>query len=162
MDKVQQRATPVQENKERKIGSEVNMEKFSKSRRQRNTFTTAAKSNLSVHANMEGDGYGRYVYTGSQVLTSSSQSDAARALVNPTVINLVSSIPLTNNKYSVLEYTDNIVDADKSDADVICNEYFNENFPSEAEQKIGADQSPTRTKGKMGLPNIHTPITTGI
>ena len=37
MDKVQQMATPVQKNQERKIGSEVNMEKFSKSRRQRNT-----------------------------------------------------------------------------------------------------------------------------
>ena len=57
-----------------------------------------------------------------------------------------------------MEYTDNIVDADKSDADVICNEYFNENFPSEAEQKIDAEQSPTGTKGKTDLSNTHTPI----
>ena len=138
------------------------MEKFSKSRRQRNTFTTAVKSNLSVHANLEGDGHGRYTYTGSQVPASSSQSDAARALVNPAVINPVSGIPLSSNRYSVLEYTDNIVDADKSDADVICNEYFNENFPSEAEQKIDAEQSPTGTKGKTDLSNTHTPILQGI
>ena len=148
MDKMQQMVTPVQKNQEKKIGSEANMEKFSKSRRQRNTFTTALKSNLSVHANLEGDGHGRYIYTGSQVPASSSQSDAARALVNPVVINPVSSIPLSSNRYSVLKYTDNKVDADKSDADVICNEYFNQNFPSEAEQKIDAEQSPTGTKGK--------------
>ena len=52
MDKMQQRVTPIQENQEKKIGSDVNMEKFSKSRRQRSTFTTAVKSNLSVHANL--------------------------------------------------------------------------------------------------------------
>ena len=129
MDKMQQMVTPVQKNQEKKIGSEVNMEKFSILRRQRNTFTTAVKFNLSVHANLEGDGHGRYTYTSSQVPASSRQSDAARTLVNPAVINPVSGIPLSSNRYSVLEYTDNIVDADKSDADVICNEYFNENFP---------------------------------
>ena len=125
--------TLVQKNQENKIGIEVNMEKFSKARRQRNTFTTEVKSNLSVHANMEGDGHGRYVYTGSQVPASSSQSDATGALVNPAVINPVSSIPLSSNRYSVLEYTDNTVDADGSDADIICNEYCKEHFPSEAE-----------------------------
>ena len=57
-----------------------------------------------------------------------------------------------------MEYTDNTVDADESDADIICNEYFNENFPSEAEQKIDADQSPAGTKGKTDLSNTHTPI----
>ena len=158
MDKMQQMVTPVQKNQEKKIGSEVNMEKFSKLRRQRNTFTTAVKSNLSVHANLEGDGHGRYTYTGSQVPASSSQSDAARALVNPAVINPVSGIPLSSNRYSVLEYTDNIADADESDAGIICNEYFNENFPSEAEQKIDADQSPAGTKGKTDLLNTQTPI----
>ena len=107
--------TPVQKSQEKKIGSEVNMEKFGKSRRQRNTFTTAVKSNLSVHANLEGDGHGRYTYTGSQIPASLSQPDAARALANPTVINRVSCIPLSSNRYSVLEYTDSIVDVDKTD-----------------------------------------------
>ena len=158
MDRMQQMVTPVQKNQERKIRSEVNMEKISKPRSQRNTFTTEVKSNLSVHANLEGDGHGRYTYTGSQVPASSSQSNAARASVNPAVINPVSGIPLSSNRYSVLEYTDNTVDEDESDADIICNEYCNENFPSEAEQKIDAEQSPTRTKGKTDLSNTHTPI----
>ena len=149
MDKMQQMVTPVQKNQEKEISSEVNMKKFSKSRRQRNTLTTAVKSNLSVHANLEGDGHGKYVHTGSQVPASSSQSDAARVLGNPAVINPVSGIPLSTNRYSVLEYTDNIVDADKSDADLICSECFNENFPSEVEQKIDAEQSPTGTQGKQ-------------
>ena len=48
MDKMQKMVTPVQKDQEKKIGSEVNMQKFSKSRRQRNTFTIAVKSNLSV------------------------------------------------------------------------------------------------------------------
>ena len=138
MDKIQQMVTPVQKNQEKKIGSEVNMEKFSKPRRQRNTFTTEVKSNLSVHANLEGDGHGRYVSTGSRVLASSSQPNAARASVNPAVINPVSGIPLSSNRYSVLEYTDNTLDADESDANIIYNEYCNENFPSEAGQKIDA------------------------
>ena len=105
-----------------------------------------------------------YIYTGSQVPASSSQSDAVGALVNPAVINPVFGIPLSSNKYSVLEYTNNIVDADESDADIICNEYFSENFPSEvkqiieAEQKIDADQSPAGTRGKTDLSNNHTPI----
>ena len=73
MNKMQQMVTPVQKNQEKEISSEANMEKFSKSRRQWNTFTTAVKSNLSVHAKLEGDGHGRYVYTGSQVPESSSQ-----------------------------------------------------------------------------------------
>ena len=77
---------------------------------------------------------------------------------NVPTIGSLEHIPLSNNRYSVLEYTDNIVDADESDADVICNEYLNENFPSEAEQKIDAEQGPARTKGKMDLSNIHTPI----
>ena len=134
------------------------------SRRQKNTFTTIVKPNLSIHANMEGDEHGRYVYTGSQVSTSSSQSDAAEALVNPAVINTVYGIPLSNNRYSVLEYTNNIVGADESDAEIFCDEYFNENFPSEvkqiieAEQKIDADQSPSETRGKTNLSNNHTPI----
>ena len=55
---MQQMVTPVQKNQEKEISSEVNMEKFSKSRRQRNTLTTEVKSNLSVHANMEGDEHG--------------------------------------------------------------------------------------------------------
>ena len=164
MDKMQQMVTPVQKDQEKKIGSEVNMEKFSKSRRQRNTFTTAVKSNLSIHANMEGDGHGRYVYACSQVPASSSQSDATGALVNPAVINTVSGIPLSSNRYSVLEYTDNIVDADESDADIICNEYFNENSCSEAkqiietEQKTDTDQSPSGTRGNTGVSNTHTRI----
>ena len=140
VDKMQKTVIPVQKNQaEKKIGSGVDLEKFSKSRRQRNTFTTAVKSNLSVHANMEGDGHGRYVYTGSQVPTFSNQSDATGTSVNPASINPVSGIPLSSNRYSVLECTDYIVDADGSDADVICIEYFNENFPSEAEQKIDVD-----------------------
>ena len=52
----------------------------------------------------------------------------------------MSSIPLSSNKYLVLEYTDNIVDADEIDADIICNEYFNENSPNEAKQIIEAEQ----------------------
>ena len=68
------------------------MEEFSKPRCQRNTFTTEVKSNPSVHANLEGDGHGRYTYTCSQVPASSRQSDAARALVNPAVINPISGI----------------------------------------------------------------------
>ena len=40
---------------------------------------------------------------------------------------------------------------------IICNEYCNENFPSETEQKIDADQSPAGTKGKMSLLNTQTP-----
>ena len=168
MDKMQQMVTPVQKNQEKKIGGEVNMEKLSKLRQQRNTFTTAVKSNLSVHANMEGDGHGRYVYTGSQVSTSSSQSDAAKELVNPAVINPVYGIPLSSNRYSVLEYTDNIVDADESDADIICDEYFNENSPSEAkqiietEQKIYTDQSPSGTKGEHGFIKYSYSNTVGI
>ena len=71
LNKMQQMVTFVQKGQEKKIGNEVHMEKFSKSRRQRNTFTTTVKPNLSVHANMEGDGYGRYVYTSSQVPASS-------------------------------------------------------------------------------------------
>ena len=92
MGKMQQMVAPVQQDQEKKIGNEINLEKFSKSRRQRNTFTTAVKSNLSVHANLEGDGHGRYVYIGSQVPASSSQSDAIGALVNPAVINPASGI----------------------------------------------------------------------
>ena len=148
MDKMQQMVIPIQKNQEKEIINEVNMEKFSKSRRQRNTFTTAVKSNLSVHANVEGDGHGRYVYTGFQVPASSSQSDATRALVSSAAINPVSSIPLSSNGYLVLEYTDNTVDADESDADIICNEYCNENFPSEAEQKIGAIRVQQGLRGK--------------
>ena len=158
MDKMQQMVTPVQKNQEMKIRSEVNMEKISKPRRQRNTFTTEVKSNLSVHASLEGEGHGRYTYTGSQVPVSSSQPNAARASVNPAVINPVSGIPLSSNRYSVLEYTDNTVEADESDADIICNEYCNENFPNEAEQKIDAEQSSTGTKGKTDLSNTPTPI----
>ena len=158
IDKMHQMVTPVQKSQEKKIGSEVNMEKFSKPRRQRNNFTTEVNSNLSVHANMEGDGHGRYTYTGSQVPASSSQPNTARAFVNPAVINPVSGIPLSSNRYSVLEHTDNTVDADGDDADIICNEYSNDNFPNEAEQKIDAEQSPTRTKGKTDLSNTHTPI----
>ena len=52
VDKMQKTVIPVQKNQEKKIGSEVNMEKFSKIRRQRNIFTTAVKSNLSVHVNL--------------------------------------------------------------------------------------------------------------
>ena len=63
MDKMQKMVTLVQKDQVKKIGSEVNMKKFSKSRRQRNTFTTVIKSNLSIHADLEGDGPGRYVYT---------------------------------------------------------------------------------------------------
>ena len=158
VDKMQKILNPVQKNQEKKIGSEVNVEKFSKPRRQRNTSTTEVKSNLSVHANLEGDGHGRYVYTGSQVPASSSQSNATEASVNPAGIDPVSGIPLSSNRYSVLEYTDNTVDVDKSDADIICNEYCNENFPSEAEQKIDADQSPSGTRGKTNLSNTQTPI----
>ena len=158
VDKMQKTVIPVQKNQEKKIGSGVDMEKSSKSRRQRNTFTTTVKFNLSVHANMEGDGHGRYAYTGYQVPVSSSQPDATRALVNPAAINPVSGIPLSSNRYSVLEYTDNTVDADGDDADIICNEYSNENFPSEAEQKIDAYQSPARTKGETDLSNTQTPI----
>ena len=158
MDRMQQMVTPVQKNQERKIRSEVNMEKISKPIRRRNIFTTEVKSNLSVHANLEGDGHGRYTYTGSQVPASSSQPNAARAFVNPAVINPVSGIPLSSNRYSVLEHTDNTIDVDGDDADIICNEYSNDNFPSEVEQKIDAEQSPTKTKGKADLSNTHTPI----
>ena len=113
---------PVRKNqKKKKIGSEVNVEKSNKSRRQRNTFTTTIKYNLSIHANMEGNGHGRYVYTGSQVPVSSSQSHATGTLVDPAVINSVSGIPLSSNRYSVLEYTGNIVDADESDANITYN-----------------------------------------
>ena len=97
--------TLVQQDQEKKIGNEVNLEKFSKSRRQRSTFTTAVKSNLSIHANLEGDEHGRYVYTGSQVPISSSQSDVTGALVNPAVINPESGIPLSNNRYSVFMFS---------------------------------------------------------
>ena len=161
---MQKTVISIQKNQEKKIGSGVDMEKSSKSRRQRNTSTTTVKSNLSVHANMEGDGHGRYVYTGSQVPASSSQTDATGTLVNPAVINPVSGIPLSRNRYSVLEYTDNIVDAEESDADIICNEYCNEKFPGEvkqdieAEQRDEADQSPSGTRGKTNLSNTQTPI----
>ena len=157
VDKMQKIVIPVQKNQEKKIGTRVYMKKFSKSRRQKNTFTTTVKSNLSVHANMEGDGHGRYVYTGYQVPVSSSQPDATGALVNPAAINPVFGIPLSSNRYSVLEYTDNTVDADGDDADIICNEYSNENFPSEVEQKIDADQSLVGTRGKTDLSNTQTP-----
>ena len=158
VDKMQKTVIPIQKNQEKKIGSGVDMEKSSKSRRRRNTLTTTVKSNLSVHANMEGDGHGRYVYTGFQVTTSSSQPDATRALVNPATINPVYGIPWSNNRYSVLEYTNNTVDADGDDADIICNKYSNENFPNEVEQKIDADQSPAGTKGETDLSNTQTPI----
>ena len=149
MDRMQQMVTPIQKNQEMKIRSEVNMEKISKPRRQRNTFTTEVKSNLSVHANMEGDEHGRYTYTGSQVPASSSQSNAARASVNPAVINPVSGIPLSSNRYSVLEYTDNTVDADESDADIICNEYCNENSPVKRNRKLMRNRVQQGLRGKQ-------------